>query len=83
MELPIIHALWIGDRLGKISSSCLRSFVLRGHKVLLHTYGEILDLPEGVQCVDANAVIPKNKIFGGVSKSMLALNESIIDIKEH
>lgn len=63
MELPIIHALWIGDRLGKISSSCLRSFVLRGHKVLLHTYGEILDLPEGVQCVDANAIIPKNKIF--------------------
>ena len=23
------------------------------------------------------------RIFGGVSKSMLALNESIIDIKEH
>ena len=47
-ELPIINALWIGDQLGAISRACLTSFVMRGHQVHLHTYGEIKDLPEGV-----------------------------------
>ena len=63
MELPTIHALWIGHTLGKISSSCLQSFVMRGHKVLLHTYGTVSGVPEGVQCVDANEIIPAEKIF--------------------
>lgn len=63
MELPTIHALWIGQTLGKISSSCLQSFVMRGHKVLLHTYGTVSDVPDGVQCVDANKIIPAEKIF--------------------
>lgn len=62
-SLPTVHALWIGNKLGKISSCCLRSFVMRGHTVLLHTYNEIDDLPEGVQCVDANEIIPEDKIF--------------------
>lgn len=63
MELPVIHALWIGSTLGKISRACLRSFVMRGHTVLLHSYSIISDVPEGVQCVDANKIIPKDKIF--------------------
>jgi hypothetical protein len=37
--------------------------LLCGHTVLLHTYNEIDDLPEGVQCVDANEIIPQDKIF--------------------
>ncbi|WP_151765700.1 glycosyltransferase [Acinetobacter colistiniresistens] len=63
MELPTIHALWIGKTLGKISSCCLRSFVMRGHKVLLHAYDSITDVPEGVECVDANQIISADKIF--------------------
>lgn len=63
MELPTIHALWIGKTLGQISSCCLRSFAMRGHKVLLHAYDTITDVPEGVECVDANLIIPADKIF--------------------
>ena len=62
-ELPIIHALWVGNKLGAISRCCLYSFVMRGHEVYLHTYGEIEDLPEGVKCCDANAIIPEDKII--------------------
>ncbi len=61
--LPVIHALWVGKNLGKISRCCLRSFALRGHKVLLHAYEEIGDLPDGVQQVDANEIIHNSKIF--------------------
>lgn len=62
-NLPTIHALWVGSSLGEISRCCLTSFVMRGHKVQLHTYNPILDLPSGVDIVDANLIIPKDKIF--------------------
>lgn len=62
-ELPIIHALWVGNKLGAISRCCLSSFVMRGHQVHLHTYSEIEDLPDGVMICDANEIIPSNKII--------------------
>ncbi|MDQ1209805.1 hypothetical protein QE380_002728 [Acinetobacter baylyi] len=62
-NLPVIHALWIGKKLGLISRSCLQSFVMRGHKVHLHTYDEIEDIPSGVVRVDANIIIPSKKII--------------------
>lgn len=61
--LPEIHALWVGTKLGPISRCCLSSFVMQGHKVFLHTYNKIDDLPDGVSILDANHIIPKNKIF--------------------
>lgn len=63
INLPIIHALWIGNKLGPISRSCLQSFVMRGHEVHLHTYGDIEDLPDGVNQVDANLIISAEKII--------------------
>lgn len=62
-QLVDIHALWIGEKLGALSSCCLRSFIMRGHNVYLHTYENIEDIPVGVKIVDANNVIPKEKIF--------------------
>lgn len=60
-QLVDIHALWIGEKLGALSSCCLRSFIMRGHNVYLHTYENIEDIPVGVKIVDANNVIPKEK----------------------
>ena len=62
-KLAIIHALSIGKKLGSISRCCLNSFVMRGHEVHLHTYGDIDDIPHGVKQVDANEVIPESKII--------------------
>lgn len=61
--LPTIHALWIGEKLGEISNCCLASFVKQGHRVVLHTYTSIKDLPKGVVVSDANKIIPKEKII--------------------
>lgn len=63
MSLPIIHALWIGRRLGKISCCCLTSFLKQGHEVHLHTYEDIDDLPQGITIYDANQIIAKEKII--------------------
>lgn len=62
-QLPEIHALWIGHTLGRISSCCLKSFVLRGHKVYLHTYNHIDGVPDGINMVDANFILPEDQIF--------------------
>lgn len=61
-ELPVIHALWVGNKLGDISRCCLKSFLLRGHRVYLHTYEEINDVPEGVTLVDGSKVISRDAI---------------------
>lgn len=61
-QLAKIHALWIGNKLGPIARCCLRSFVMRGHDVTLHSYNAIEDIPEGVESQDANLIIPKERI---------------------
>ncbi len=63
MNLVDIHALWIGNSLGKISESCLKSFVMRGHKVFLHVYDKIENVPQGIIIQDANLTISKDKII--------------------
>ena len=62
-NLPVIHALWIGSKLGHISKSCLYSFIMRGHQVKLHTYGHVEDIPDGVEICDANQIITSDKII--------------------
>lgn len=62
-KLPDIHALWIGRELGVISRSCLKSFIMRGHKVYLHSYSDIQDIPSDVIQVDANKIILSDKII--------------------
>lgn len=62
-NLPDIHALWVGEKLGVLAACCLKSFMQRGHDVFLHTYNEILDIPDGVKVLDANIIIKKEKII--------------------
>jgi len=61
--LPIIHALWVGGKLGDISRCCLKSFAMRGHQVHLHAYGYIDDVPAGITLVDGNEIIPQKNII--------------------
>lgn len=63
MNLADIHALWIGSTLSTISVSCLKSFVMRGHKVFLYTYDNIENVPQGIIVQDANLIMSKNQII--------------------
>ena len=59
-----VNALWIGTRLSKMEMLTLQSFVDNGHTFHLWAYEKIEnELPDGVIAEDANAVIPKEKIF--------------------
>lgn len=60
--LPTINALWIGSELNLIASACLKSFLKYGHIVNLYTYGNIVNVPNGVNIIDGSHIIPKEKI---------------------
>ena len=47
-HLPEIASFWTGSPLGWIEQLCLRSFVLRGHKVTLFQLDSVSNVPEGV-----------------------------------
>ena len=76
-NLPMIHALWIGDTLGKLSAACLSSFVQQGHRVCLHAYTPISDVPSGINICDANLIIPKEKIIKHKATGSYALFSDI------
>ena len=60
---PVIQSLWIGDRLSTLERLCLASFLQHGHAVHLYVYGDVADVPLGVQLHDATAILPANRIF--------------------
>ena len=48
-DLPVIASWWHGWRMSWIEQLCLRSFVAKGHKVILYTNGKVDNIPEGVE----------------------------------
>lgn len=76
-NLPVIRALWVGKRLGRLSRCCLSSFVRRGHQVCLYTYEQVEDVPEGVEVCDANQIVPADKIIRHKATGSYALFSDI------
>ncbi|WP_419906694.1 hypothetical protein [Hoeflea sp.] len=62
MLLPV-NALWIGNRLGRLHAACLTSFVRAGHRVILHGFEEIVDVPKGVETFDASRLMSRSEII--------------------
>ena len=62
-KLAIINAIWIGTYLGPVHVSCLKSFVIQGHKVILHSYECPKDKPDEVEFANANQLIPYDQMF--------------------
>lgn len=60
MDLPIMASLWIGGSLSYIEQVCLKSFVDHGHRMILYTYGEVKNVPPGVEVMDANLIFPND-----------------------
>ncbi len=61
--LPDIGSLWIGERLSFVEQMCLLSFVRQGHSVTLFTYGDVANVPEDVNVVDAREVHEPKEIL--------------------
>ena len=63
-DLPVIAAYWVGPYLSWIEQLGLLSFVKHGHKVILYTHGEVVNVPDGVE------VRPAQEIYYGGIKTV-------------
>ncbi|WP_018184254.1 hypothetical protein [Kaistia granuli] len=63
MTLPLITAIWIGDKLNPLSAACLRSFVVAGHRTRLYSYGNLGNVPDGVETADAATILPEAEMI--------------------
>jgi len=56
-------ALWIGRPLSKIEVLSLNSYIYHGHNVFLFTYGNVKNIPSGVNVLDAREILPESSII--------------------
>lgn len=62
-DLPHLNSLWIGDSLHPIHRLCLSSALHNGHRVRLFAYGPLQGVPDGVELVNAEEVLPQSAMF--------------------
>lgn len=58
----VFQAFWHGCPLPLLQWACLKSFITRGQRVQLYVYDEI-EVPEGIELVRADTVLPRSEIF--------------------
>ena len=58
-----VQSVWIGDHLGKLEQLSICSFLANGHPFHLYTYGMVTDVPAGTVIMDADAILPRKRIF--------------------
>ena len=61
--MAVVSSLWVGGPLGFVQKLCLKSFVHFGHNISLYVYDMDMDVPEGIVKLDANDIVPSDKIF--------------------
>jgi len=59
----IIQCLWIGNQISRMERLSMQSFLKNGYTVHLYSYGHIDGIPDGVIIVNANEIIPADRIF--------------------
>ncbi len=63
-ENTIVNGLWIGSKLSALEMLTIKSFLAHGHSFRLWLYEELEnELPDGVQKMDANDIIPFERVF--------------------
>ena len=60
--LAPIQMLWIGE-VTNLERLAMASFVANGHPVHLYTYEQTAGVPGGVTVMDANTVLPEDRVF--------------------
>ncbi|MCY4180846.1 MAG: hypothetical protein OXD48_11355 [Litoreibacter sp.] len=58
-----IAQLWIGGALTYMEQLCAVSFRDAGHHVKMYTYGEVANIPDGIEICDANAIMPLGDVI--------------------
>ena len=58
-----IAQLWIGGALTYMEQLCAVSFRDAGHHVKMYTYGEVQNIPDGIEICDANEIMPMGPVI--------------------
>ncbi|MEM7470919.1 MAG: hypothetical protein AAF340_06150 [Pseudomonadota bacterium] len=58
-----IAQLWIGGALTYMEQLCAVSFRDAGHHVKMYTYGEVQNIPDGIEVCDANEIMPMGDVI--------------------
>jgi hypothetical protein len=61
--MAVVGSLWVGGPLGYVQKVCLSSFIYYGHTVNLYVYDMDMEVPKGVNKLDASKIINEDKIF--------------------
>ncbi len=67
-DLPVINMFWTGERLQLLARLSMVSYLAAGHRVHLHCYQTVEDVPDGVTLVDAAETVEKSyatSLLGG------------------
>ncbi len=62
-SLPVVSSLWIGPKLSFLEQLCLKSFVDAGHTTKLYVYDGVEGVPQGVQIVPAERILPAEEFI--------------------
>lgn len=60
---PLAQALWVGPKLRWIEELSIRSFLRNGWRYQLYVYEVPGNVPDGVELMDAAAILPRSDIF--------------------
>ncbi len=58
-----IAQLWIGGNLSYMEQLCAASFRDAGHHVKMYTYGDVGNIPDGIEIADANEIMPLGNVI--------------------
>ncbi len=58
-----IAQLWIGGSLSYMEQLCAVSFRDAGHHVKMYTYGDVGNIPDGIEIADANEIMPLGNVI--------------------
>ena len=66
---PLAQALWVGPRLRWVEQLSIASYLRNGWRYQLYVYDIPQNVPEGCEILDAEAILPRAKLFreGGSS----------------
>ena len=59
----VANSLWIGEQLFPQHIISINSFLQNGFQYNLYVYGEVKNIPSGVNVLDGNDMIPKEEIW--------------------
>lgn len=74
MKLPHIGMLWIGGDLSFLEILCIQSFLDAGHQVHVFTYGDVNNIPEGADVLDASLILAGPPFLRSKQNNSLALH---------